>query len=262
MFGGGAGITVNEYGIYDYHTTTYVTTTGKTSESAPAQAGTGVFICIGQSLMGNHGSSNYDPNSANVLQLNLNADGVYRCKDPVLGATGTVGGLVSRLGERIVSDGIFTRVLMVPGAIGGSSVGQWQSYGHFHHRLRVAILRVRRLGLTPTAILWEQGQGNNGSAAQTWKDGVRELIDDAIGLQCTAPWFIAKCTMLSNVVDTTIQGAQTDLWNTTWNGVNIYAGPDVDSLTGGTNRSDGTHLTDVGNAAAAALWSTAINNVF
>lgn len=261
MIGAGAAITVNEYGLHEYGTTTFTSTAGKTSESAPAQAGTGVFICLGQSLIGNHGASDFDPGSSSVLQIDINAGGVYRCKDPVIGATGTVGGLVSRLGDQIRVDGMFTRTLMVPGAIGGSDIHQWIDSGLFHHRLRVCILRVRQLGLTPTAFLWEQGQGS--SHVNDWDEHIREIVDSARGLQCSAPWFIAKCTMQGNVVDATLQAKQESLWGTTHNGVNIYAGPDIDSLTGGTNRQgDGTHLTDTGNASAATLWSNALNVVF
>lgn len=266
MIGNGAPVTVSQYALTEYSTTTYTSQTGKTSASTPAQAGTGVFICLGQSLMGNHGASNNDPASANVLQVDTNAGGVFRCKDPVIGTTGSTGGLLSRLGPKVIADiPAFTKTLIAPGAVGGTSINDHTPPGIFHHRMRVAILRVRQLGLTPTAVLWEQGQGDWGAiSSANYKAGIYALIDAAIGLGCTSPWFLAKCTLLAGSTDSTIRTAIADLWGTTYRGVNIYAGPDIDTLTGvGSNRqADNTHLDDTGNNAAAQLWADALNVVF
>ena len=58
----------------------------------------------------------------------------------------------------------------------------------------------------------------------------------------------------------TIRAAQAACVN---NGALRYAGPDLDTLTGGTNlQADGTHFTDTGNTSAATLWKTALDVVF
>jgi hypothetical protein len=60
--------------------------------------------------------------------------------------------------------------------------------------------------------------------------------------------------MTANVVNSTIQAAQAAVVDN----VLVFAGANTDSLTGGTNRSDGTHLSNVGGQSNANLWATII----
>jgi hypothetical protein len=265
--GAGGLITTSQYNLTEYYSTPgYQDTTGRTTESAALVGGqtTAIIPILGQSLVANNGASNYNPGAALVQQINPYDGIVYRAQDPVLGASGTTGGMVSRIADDLVTAGIFQRVIVIPVAVGGTSVGQWGISGVLNHRLRVAIRRAREQGYTITFFIWEQGQGDLGTTKAAWTASFYTLIDTAIGMGVTAPWFVAKDTFSSGSVDSTIQEAQTDLWGTTYNGVNIHAGADIDSLTGANRQSGGSdaHLTDTGNAAASILWRDAIDAVF
>lgn len=269
--GAGGPVTTSQYALTDYYGhTTYTNLTGRTTESAALAGGqtTGVFVVVGQSLLANHaasGATNFDPGAALVQQINPTDGLCYRIKDPILGCSGTSPSMVARIADRLVVDGVYQRTIMIPVAWGGSAISFWGSTGNLNHRLRVAILRARQNGYPITGFLWEQGQSDSGTTKAAWKASFNTLVDTALGMGVSSPWFIAKCTFDSGAVNTTIQDAQTELWGTTYRGVNLYAGPDIDSLTGASNRGlsgNDAHLTDVGNAAAAVLWSNAINAVF
>jgi hypothetical protein len=268
-FGGGSPVTQSMYALNEWYSTPgYQDTTGRTTESAALVGGenTGIYIVLGQSLVANNGVSLYNPGVAKVQQLNPYDGIVYRIQDPILGASGTAGSMVSRLAGELVSGGVHQRVIMIPVAIGGTSVAQWApGAATLNHRIRVAILRARQQGYPVTAIIWEQGQGDLGTSAPSYTASFYQVMDTAIGMGVTSPWFVAKDTFSAGAVDATIQGAQTALWGTTYRGVNIYQGADADSLTGAANRQSGgsdAHLTDVGNAALAVLWRVRIDAVF
>jgi hypothetical protein len=273
QLGGGSG-SFNLYTLNDYATSQFQNITGRVVAAAPAAAGTGVFILAGQSLIANEGVTTYTPtNTAACLNLNIYDGVVYQLKDPTLGTTGTAGSYIGRLCDKLVNAGKYTKVLMVPIAIGGTTVGQWTSGGEaglmgaggnsgwFSHRLIVALNRVRQQGLTPTAVLWDQGTQDaaNGTTSVNYQTRFNNLVTTMQGSSYTGKWAIAKDTMVANVVSATIQAAQAAVVN----GTTVYAGADIDSLTGGTNRqADGTHLTDTGNDSAATLWSTMIQATF
>jgi hypothetical protein len=264
--GAGGLITNSQYSLTEYFSTPgYQDTTGRTTESAALVGGqsTAIIPILGQSLVANNGVSNFNPGAALVQQINPYDGVVYRAQDPILGASGTAGSMVSRIGNDLVAAGIFQRVILIPVAIGGTSVAQWSS-GVLNHRLRVAILRARQQEYTITFFIWDQGQGDLGTTKAAWIASFYGLIDTALGMGVTAPWFVAKDTFSSGSVNSPVQEAQTDLWGTTYRGVNIHAGADIDSLTGANRQSGGSdaHLTDAGNAAASLLWRDAIDAVF
>ena len=249
---------------------TYSTTAGRTSTSAALTPGERTLVAIvgGQSLSANFGQSLYTPaNAAKVQNLNIPDNTVYRCVDPVLGATGVDGSYIGRLGDKLIDGGAFDRVIFIPIGIGATSIIQHTPRGNYNHRIIAAALRAKAFGwLDPNAnveaaVLWHQGEGDNVDCTSTATYVARflEVQGTLTGRGIDIPWLIAKSTMVANEVDADIQAAQDALVN---HGANRYAGANIDSLTGSTNRqAEGTHLKDAGNDAAAALWKTAIEAV-
>ncbi len=267
--GGGAP---NLYSIYETAGEEgYANTTGRTTESAALVGGeaTGIFIILGQSLTANNGASNYTPTNAEKSQEISIFDGLcYRLKDPALGASGGTGGYISRLADALITAGLFQRVIMIPCGVGGSSVLRWTPAGDLNHKLRVAYLRARSLGYTVSGVLWGQGEADvqAGTSKATYKARFDEMADSIRALGCTAPWFVAQETYLSGVTNSTIRDAQSELVGTrtlpSGNSITVYAGPDLDTLGGANRQGDDIHLSDTGNANAAAAWVTKLDIVF
>lgn len=264
-----ASFPVDNFALYNYPSAAgglFVANTsvgGKTSVAIGSpDENTGVFIVAGQSLAGNHNGSLSSPASTAVQNLNPFTDVLYRMKDEMIGASGTGAGcFIPYLGDALISEGRFNRVIFVTPAIGGASVFNWSPAGQLNHRLIACIRRCQRLGLPISGILWCQGETDNqiGTTQAAYEASLRAVVASSRGAGYTGPWFIAKESIISSVASPTIVAAQTAVVNPS---LGIYGGPNTDSLTGGTNRGDGTHLTNAGNAANASLWASVLNSHF
>lgn len=252
------------------------TTAGKTAVSCTVPGGqkTALIIVAGQSLGGNHGVSLYTPTNSKTYNLNVYDGNCYQLSDPILGCDGTSGTYISRLADDLINAGKYTAVIVVDVNIGGTTVFDWApnaapftqdtTASLLASRLRVAWLRVRQQGYDKNPdvhpfVIWDQGVQDNviGTSEASYVAGFNSMKSTLTGMGYAGPWFTVDAeTMLSNTVDATIQAAQASLVDN----VTVFAGANTDSLTGGTNRqSDGTHLTDTGNASNASLWETAIS---
>lgn len=244
----------------------YANTSGRTSTSAALSPGekTLVAIAMGQSLAANFGVSLYTPtNAAKVQNLHIPNNTLYRLVDPVLGASGTAGSWLGRLGDKLINAGTYQRVIFIPVAVGGSSIWDWSPSGNFNQRLIAAVLRAKAFGWLETnpdvdfVVLAQLGEADGvaGTSTATFVQRALATQGTLTGRGFNVPWLFAKSTMVANVADADIRSAIDMLVD---HGSNRFMGPDIDSLTGAGNRQDGTHLTDAGNDSAATLWKAAI----
>ncbi len=219
-----------------------------------------ILITAGDSNMASAGPSAFTPVNATVVDnFNIYDGANYAAVDPLLGQTGSSlgsGGIAGRLADKFVTAGTFPRVIIVPCAVGGSTTTMWAAGGVLYNRLNVAVARLAARGITPAttnvtfAIVYQIGANEHGIAQATFQANVAQTIAKAQDGGFSGRVFIPSYSMISNVTDATIVAAQAALVD----GVDYFAGGDIDSLTGGTNRQgDGTHLTAIGQASAATL---------
>lgn len=246
-------------------------TTGKTVATPTIGSGTLILIVNSQSIPDNTLPSPVTPtNTTKVLQLDVYNQTIYQAAGNLLGTDGTGGAGCTTTGsyqvylaDKLVTDGKFSQVILVPVGIGGSSVMDWSPQGMLNQRARVACLSIRAKGWIGSGasfgILYDQGNAdaNNNTlhgvpTAATWESLFIQWQNTYYPLGCNFPIFVATETMQANVTNATIQGAQAAVVDN----VKVFAGANIDSLTGGTNRADGTHLTNTGGQSAANLWAT------
>jgi hypothetical protein len=259
----GGGSAQDPYALAIAATNGYSAVGSKAVRDPRIVAGENTFVAIaaGQSNISNSGATAYTPtNSTKVDQINIFDGGTYAAVDPLLGCDGATGNVLSRLGDKLINAGVFARCIFIPIAISGTSITSWISSGSLNQLIILANKRALAVGLTPTAVLWAQGEtdGQNGMAQATYENHFNGLVTQIHGLGYTAPWFVAQSTLQSNTTNAAIRAALAAVVN----GSTKRAGPDTDTLTGGTNRVDGTHFTATGADSAATLWKNAIDAVF
>jgi hypothetical protein len=134
---------------------------------------TAVVVVVGQSLSVNESPTAYTP-SGNVDQLDIFNGNCYKAKDPLLGinvsggvVTDQRGTWMSRFGDKLLATGKFDRVVIVPMAVGNTSIAQWSNNSppYLFNKINIVGLRLRDAGLQCTAIMW--GQGESDTSLQT-----------------------------------------------------------------------------------------------
>lgn len=250
----------------------YSDTVGKTVRATTINTAVknAVLILAGQSNFGTSSPTSYTPtNSTKVDNFNIYDCQTYAAAGVLLGSTwsyqalgGTVSGHVGgRIADALINAGKFDRVILVPVAVGGTTVANWDIAGPLYGRIEAAIRRLRMAGVTPDmtnvtfAVLWGQGEGDSGTSQAAYDASMRRIIDKTRAAGFSGRFLIAKQTLLSGSQTSTVRAAQAAVVG---HDAQVYAGPDADTLTGANRQADGTHFSDAGAAAYASAWVTAL----
>lgn len=224
-----------------------------------------VFIIAGQSLAANVNGVVGDPAYVPVYpsrcdMLNIDDGAIYAAKEPMLGCETAGGGksIFVRVADKLIAAGYRQRVILINVAIGGTSSDVWKN--DLYQRIVIANERAKAKGLTVNAVLWQQGEADNFYSVNqtTYAANMTSVINSVRAKGVSAPWILAKSTKTANSDSAAIRAAVDQLAN----GVDIFVGPDNDSLTGGNRIADGTHMTaPVGCDNAAILWRNSIQAI-
>lgn len=217
-------------------------------------ARTAVILGAGQSNLSNE----CDPHifvtpHPELYNFNLFDGYTYAAREPLLGPTGARSNLLTSIGDLLLREKLFERVLLIPIAHGGSTMAEWQPGGRVGARLTTALARVRRAGPTITHMLWQQGESEGAmpeADGAAWAAQFKAMIALVRRHGVEAPVFVAQCTLCRNQPNEIIRKAQRDVVDPA---AGIFAGPDTDSL-GLPFRWDGCHLSAAGQQKAAHLW--------
>jgi hypothetical protein len=272
MFFKGGGAPNNLYAVYENATENGLTQSAGNSTTSAAltttalTSGETTFIqfLIGDSTGANAGVSAYTGTNAKNEMLNPYDGLCYKFKDPYVGANGGAGSYPGRTGDKLITAGKFARNITHGACFGGATSRDHSKLGAFNHRTIAALMYARKYGwpLSGSADTWRMAViyqiGINdaymGHSASLWTTNAQSCFQSLRDYGFQGKIFVAKTTMLGNVVNSSIQAAQLAIVDNT---KGIYLGADEDSLTGSTNRQpDGIHFTDVGNDARGNLWKT------
>jgi hypothetical protein len=226
---------------------------------------TGIIVTIGQSLICNsvqYPFGVYSPtNGAKVQNFNFITGGVYTAKDDLLGCHGQGANIAVWLGDALINNNIYDRVILAPIGFSSTGSGQWAVGGDMNHRIPVLARRLSQKGYVPNFVLWQQGTADAaaGTAQAVTQANIQSMIDTfrANGIIC--PILISKESYQSPAIPsvTATRAAQAAVVNPA---AKVYAGADADTLDA-TKRFDGLHFNYAGAAAWASLELTAIQAV-
>lgn len=158
----------------------YNNTDGKVVADPRLVAGENTFVAVmaGQSNIANYGETKFTPtNAAKVHNLSIVDGGMYRGKDPALGAGGVDGSWLFRFADSLVTAGTFYSVILVPIGVGSTRVDQWQSSGVLGRHIPTSCRRCDAHGLTISAFLWQQGESDQAKAVATYQTRLMDVIN-------------------------------------------------------------------------------------
>jgi hypothetical protein len=217
-----------------------------------------VILALGQSNIANECDPHAHVQAAkNVYNLNFLDGRIYEAKDPLLGTTQVRSNILTRLGIRLVEEGHYAKVLLVPIGYGGSFIDWWGPRGLMAPRLKKTIQVLKDLEIEPTHILFQQGESdaNHGPTEVTrraWERHFRSLVKTLRRQGFGASVYVAKCTVCCGGPNELIRGAQQSVVAPE---KGIFAGPDLDTIL---DRWDGCHFSKAGMDKAVTLWTAAL----
>lgn len=204
-----------------------------------------ILVVAGQSNAGNHSEPNGYRAPPNVV--NFYAGKCYEARDPLLGATGTGGAIWGRMAARLVGN-----VVIAPVSVGGTQIMQWAPGGLFHQNLIATVQSLKASDMEPTAILWQQGEGDYYTPGTEYAEDLGKLIA-SVKHETPAPFYAALSTRCQKQPSDTIRAAVRSAVAAT----GARMGPDTDTL-GAEFRRDGCHFNAKGLDTASDLWARAI----
>lgn len=227
-----------------------------------------VLITAGASNGASVGPSAFVPtNLAAIDNFNIYDGGLYANLDPLLGQTvgrSLPGSIGPRLADIFVTNAIFDRVILVPVSVGSAQIEMYGNGGLLFDRGCVALRRLAVRGITAStpgvteAMIWRVGENDFTTTQANWQ---ALMVQQTAHLQAcgfSGRIFINSAeTRTIAGVNAVVAAAQAALVSS---GAPYFAGANMDSLTGATNRqADGVHLTTVGQASEAVLEYNAMH---
>jgi hypothetical protein len=213
-----------------------------------------VLITMGQSLMANaHGNASpiYVPTNSSVVDnFNIYDGAAYAFgRTPALGCGGYGSNVATRVADMLINKGIFDRIIVVPIAVGSTTIAQW-TVGDFAGRFPVAIRRLAANGITPTttgvtfAAVWGQGESDNrdGTSRVAYAEHLETLIKSVFSSGFSGRFFVNIETYYAGNTSPEIQAAQASAVN----GRTVFQGANWDTLGRRYRGPDDTHPGDLG----------------
>lgn len=235
---------------------------GRTQVSPALTPGesTAVIVILGQSNSANHCGGSHvatSPLAQNFYYVN---GGVYRASDPLLGCTGDDGCFATFLADSLISGGRYQRVIVAPMGLNGALATDFAENGPFNPYIRVMTRRLAASGLTPTMVLYQQGESDNaeGTSATTITTALRNMVATWRAEGVEAPVFISLTSTWPGYTNNSqVRLGQTNAWSAP---LGIYPGPDTDTI--GSGGRDGVHFNAIGSPQHAQLWEDVIVSHF
>jgi Carbohydrate esterase, sialic acid-specific acetylesterase len=228
-------------------------------QSVPCQVDkrTAVIVTLGQSNAANYALARYTAKH-DVRNFDLYNGHCYKAEDPLLGASGALGNFAGPLADLLIERGLYTRVIIAPIAMGGSTVEEWADEGVFNRRILVLIRRLFDASLTPTAILWHQGEGNSGvgdSHGRQYRKNLLEVIATFREYGISAPFFVALATKCGGYPTPSGHNIREGQASTVNRLDNVFLGPDTDTLGDEYRGKEHCHFNGAGLLRHAAMWA-------
>lgn len=214
-----------------------------------------VFLAFGQSNAADYGMGTY---TCKNEVYNYYKGDLYKAKEPLLGPDGSGCSVWSRVGDMLIDSGLYKRVIIIPCAIGQTSIQCWTE-GKCREKLDQTLDYLAKDSITPTHIFWDQGETDNvdKTTREQYKTRLKELVNVFRARHIDAPFYVSISSYFPYNndhpfgINASIRQAQLDVIQET---KNTRQGPDTDSLNLAYYRMDAVHFTEKGLDRLAWEW--------
>jgi len=226
----------------------------------PQDEKTAVLLIFGQSNSANYGGQRFQAMDDHVI--NYFSGKCYRASSPLLGAENKLGETWTLLGNKLIEQRRFNRVVLIPAGIGGTSVSEWAAGGRLNSML-ADVLDNAQQHYRITHVLWHQGERDFviGTSAKDYASRFLSVYATLRAHEVAAPVYISEASRAGPEgppwsENNPVRAGEESLID----GKNIFAGPDTDILVSERDRYDGMHFSGSGTSlsrspAPRSAWS-------
>jgi len=212
------------------------------------------LLCVGQSNAANSGEN---PRGIQVNVFNYFDGKVYPAKDPLLGATGRGSNVWTALGTELVRRKLAAKVVLVPFAVGGTSIERWQPNERVGQRLSEILSILRADKIHVDFVLWEQGESDDNLSGLEYSQRLLRVKGIFSVSGQNAPMIVALASRKrSGILPEVRRGQQMAAELVPC----VFPGPDADSVFGPKARPEGIHFSTFGQDQLAVMWADSIQN--
>ena len=169
-------------------------------------------------------------------------------------ADGQLGETWTLLGTKLVQSGLYRTVILIPVAVGGSSVHRWAAGGDLNATM-VAVIQAAKARYTITGVLWDQGATDFTlrTPEGQYRSDLKSLIDTIRAQGVRAPFFITRCSFGGEdwSENNPVSRAQASLANSQHA---IFDGPNTGHDVTPFDRYDGSHFSASGQQKYTVAW--------
>ena len=168
------------------------------------------------------------------------------------------GSFATRLGDILIQAGRYDRVILVPLARGGASLSFLNDEGA--ELITNGIAKLKEAGLTPTHILFQQGETDavSTTTAEQYASLLHQLVKRFRAAGFDAPFYLSRSTKCDYVAPNNMTAVRAGQLSAVDEALNIRPGPDTDTIGNEGRSPDGCHMNEAGTLANAALWAAFI----
>ncbi len=215
-----------------------------------------VCFVIGQSNAADYGKGIYIPRNKEIY--NFYKGDLFKAKEPLLGSDGPGSSVWTRVADMLIDSGNFKRVVIIPCAIGSTSVNCWAE-GKCKKKLINTLEYLKENNIRVSHIFWDQGETDNvnNTSKESYKLYLKEVINTFRSYQIDAPFYVSITSYVpfenNNPfgINEQITNAQKEIIRSV---NNVKEGPNTDSINLGFYRYQDLHFTEKGLDLFAKKW--------
>ena len=191
--------------------------------------------------------------TSNLYQYDWKSQSCYLYKEPLLGASGTKGNVITYTAIKMANNSS-KPIVIIPFGVGGTSVLEW-AYGDLSHQYQIVMKRIKESGLSPMIFLWHQGESDSNLPEDAYYYALRKIVESTFNSFPQSSFGIALATRCGNKPWNPVRSAQArisqDLPNT-------FISADSDKITGLDKRPDNCHFSAKGASELGNLYYESI----
>ena len=214
-----------------------------------------MVLAIGQSNAANHGA--LAPGAAQPVVLLAQGQCVLAV-DPLPGGTGRGASIWQRLPQYFARLEPQRPLVLAVMGVDATSIQDWVGEkSPLGARLENQVKAMVALNLSPTLVLWQQGEADarQGTTSVAYGAGLEKLVKILDQAGSNAPIVMARSTVCRSSPYAAVRFA---IEAKAASNPRFRLGPDTDTLLGPDLRADGCHFSAQGLERAAQLWANSI----